>query len=206
MKLNDFLNTSKYLTQHSLSHNNVSHLPALPALASAHHLDLGDNAMISIAWDSFGALADLEELILSNNLLEFSAFLSAPKENVSARGTPNLQSLDLSTNRLEFPTFLTFGGATKLTKLSTLRLAENLLTDNSGLLEIGKLSALSVLDLRANHLETLRNLDLKHLRNLRTLDLSGNRFTVVPAELRFASALEALWLSGNPLGNLEKNK
>lgn len=177
---------------------------ALPALPSVQRLQFDHNQISWIDWDAFGALPNLKSLNLSSNQLEYSSFLPAPGENTSARGTPTLQTLDLSDNCLEILTLRNFGGPAVLGTLSTLLLAQNQISDNTALREIGKLHALSVLVLRANRLQTLHNLNLSYLSNLKALDLAGNQFTVVPQELRFAGALETLWLDSNPLHSLTK--
>lgn len=194
---------STVFTQRSLNNNNITNLFAFAALPNIQRLHLDHNKISWIDWDAFGALPQLRSIDLSGNQLEYSwSFRSAPKLNVSARGTPHLQALDLSENRLEMLTLQTFGGPTVLGVLSVLRLADNRFSDNSALHEIGKLTALSVLDLSANRLETLQNLNLSQLTNLRVLNLAGNQFTVVSQQLRFAGALENLWLDDNPLRSL----
>ena len=64
--------------------------------------------------------------------------------------------------------------------------------------EIGRLSALTELNLGDNHLTSL-SAEIGQLNSLEVLDLVGNQLTSVPAEIGQLTSLERLYLDGNQL-------
>ena len=87
----------------------------------------------------------------------------------------------------------------RLSALTELNLGDNHLTSLSA--EIGQLNSLEVLDLVGNQLTSVPA-EIGQLTSLERLNLNGNQLTSVPAEIGQLTSLEELGLGGNQLTSL----
>ncbi|KAF8488418.1 hypothetical protein JB92DRAFT_3101083 [Gautieria morchelliformis] len=114
------------LTHLSLSDNNLTFLPSLPALPNLSSLDLSSNLLISIP-TSLATLPSLKSLNLSHNMVDSVLGIYSQ--------IPSIISLNISSNRLD-----SLCGLERLKHLSRIDLRDNKVEDTD---EIGRLAVLS---------------------------------------------------------------
>ncbi|XP_043212117.1 chaoptin-like [Amphibalanus amphitrite] len=182
------------LTHASLAHNNITNITrdVFGFMPYIQLLDLSDNAIDYIDYDSLRSAVNLQTLNVSrNNLTELPAEL--------VQNLVSFRVLDVSHNHLtELPANLF-----RRTALQILRASHNNLTTFPGdcLSRVG--DTLCELDLSHNRIAILTDDLLHRLGHLARLDLSHNRILSVEAgALRGVRSLRRLDLSGNPLGDL----
>jgi Leucine rich repeat len=114
------------LSHLSLSDNNLTFLPSLPALPNLSSLDLSSNLLISIP-TSLATLPSLKSLNLSHNMVDSVLGIYSQ--------IPSIISLNVSSNRLD-----SLCGLERLQHLSRIDLRDNKVEDTD---EIGRLAILS---------------------------------------------------------------
>ncbi|RXT08756.1 leucine-rich repeat domain-containing protein [Ammoniphilus sp. CFH 90114] len=142
---------------------------------------------------SMSQIANLEGIELFENLssLYFADNHATPQTLEQISHLMQLHDLDLSGNHIEFVDYLE-----KLTKLKTLHLNRNSITDLSSLSSLTELSELSLIKNNISSIDILSN-----LTNLRTLRLDLNQIDDV-GSLSGLSELQELGLSGNHLESI----
>ncbi|XP_059086578.1 leucine-rich repeat and calponin homology domain-containing protein-like isoform X5 [Tigriopus californicus] len=166
-----------------LSKNKLNELPEeCTDFGSMEKLILYHNTIRSIP-DSVVYLRSLQFLDISRNQLSYLP--------PSICQLPCLQGLIVNNNRLvSLPEEIG-----RMQSLMELDASCNEITHLP--VQIGDLAALRALDLRRNHLQEIP-VEISYLQ-LTSLDLSGNRISVLPAELRFMTTVVDLNLGENPL-------
>lgn len=203
----------EYLQELCIADNQVTSLPeGLGKLVNLQKLDISENAITALPADVSGLTA-LQKLNAKRNKIdcipesatvtETGGFYSLTELNLahnqleswsSALWTSEaLQVVNLTANRLpEVPAEISY-----LYNLTHLHLNANRITVVAN--ELGQLAALDTLELSFNDLEAVPA-DLGYLAALRVLSLGYNRLSgeALP-DLSALSALEQLFLAGNPL-------
>ncbi|XP_037910640.1 leucine-rich repeat-containing G-protein coupled receptor 5 isoform X3 [Hermetia illucens] len=180
------------------------------------HLDLGSNNITYLAAKSFQTLQDLEELVLSDNIIakiDKDAFRGLIKlkrlslqncgltvvPSESFKSIPNLVSLQLNGNAL---THMDDGCLKYLQHLRSLRLEGNRL-DRVPTEALNGLKSLEALNLGNNYLSTISEGDFPHMHNLVVLLLKRNKVVEMRSgSLSNLTNLKVLELDDNLLTSL----
>ncbi|XP_056395479.1 transforming growth factor beta activator LRRC32-like isoform X2 [Hyla sarda] len=174
----------------------------ITALRSLRSLDIHGNSINYISKQLFDLLPEIEQINLKNNHIGFCH----PKETVNSTeticttfsGAQHLRHLNLQNNGIKHLPPKVF----QHTSLYSLDLSDNIgLNIHKGALTEVQQS-LQIMSLRRN-LMTDSQVNLPCVTWLKTLDLSGNRLTMIPANLQ-CSAIESLNLQNNSLRLLDE--
>ncbi|PIK62132.1 hypothetical protein BSL78_00952 [Apostichopus japonicus] len=157
-------------------------------MESLKTLYLSRNSLFFLSDDAFRGAENLEEIDISNNLLQL---IGEPFANLT-----HLEHLDLSHNAIEVIKRHAFANSQNLT---TLNLSSNSLTNGSIHAQSFRgLSSLRKLDLSDNQLYNIASGSLSHLTNLRWLSLSGNFLSEIDMSLwPRAGNLHSVFLTSN---------
>ncbi len=122
------------------------------------------------------------------------------KQEIDNKPFPNLEYLDLSNNKIRnFPRIIKF-----CTKLNTLLLSNNLLTNIDSITEINN-PTLFTLEFGTNKITALPEKLYKTIPNIKHIGLENNELKGVPTDLCFMKNLNKLTLNGNPIKLLRSN-
>lgn len=177
------------LTELVLSSNHLKSLPSgLGGLACLQKLDLSHNQLTSLP-DSLAKLTSLKVLDCSNNQLTgVPAGLSE---------MTNLEQLYLRHNKLRLLPQLC------APNLKELYLGNNQI-DQLESEQLASLSAISILELRENKIQSLPE-EITLLSTLTRLDLTNNDISILPASLSLLPNLTVLMLEGNSLRGIRRD-
>lgn len=180
----------------------VRQFPPLPIL----RLSLRDNSINPIEKAAFKYLYMLEYLDLSRNSLTHESLTSDTFEGKYVEN--EYEPVPIKVLKLGYNEFHSLGKDVfdHLSEhLETLELNNNPLNtiDQQTAIALTTLRKLRHLNLAETELSTLPEGLLHALPNLKVLILSGNQFSVVPAELQRAIVLEQLNINNNPITKLE---
>ncbi|XP_076045314.1 uncharacterized protein LOC143027721 [Oratosquilla oratoria] len=169
-----------------LASNRIRNLDNLSFYPTLRTLHLAKNLLDHVNEGTFEALADLQELVLSENQLHHLAIWWC-------RGLRSLRTLHLDANQLSH---MDLGCFTHTPQLTYLNLARNLLRLHDDIFPT--LPELTVLFLDHNNLGQVSRVLLSNLPNLDELHLSYNRIvTVHPKAFASLRNLRTLDLEGN---------
>lgn len=205
----ELLAAYEHLRQIDLSKNRIQDVTPLAGLRHVLRLNLSSNEIEDISSWREGTMAHLLRLDFGKNrmkalpplpypALQWANFAGNEIATCEAfTGHQTLETLDLSENRLE-----ALKGICDMPVLRVLNVASNRVTNVCGL---SRLPVLSSLDISKNSFETLGEGSwwAELARSLQSLRVEGNSIAESAAlgALSQLSALDALWVSANPLAD-----
>ncbi|XP_076054561.1 tsukushi-like [Oratosquilla oratoria] len=186
--------------------NRVGHLPQLPLMPNLTVFTMRHNGLSSMDEATFMNLPSLKKVDLSYNNLSYISLnrnIFKGRYNNSHPDPIGIEELDISHNLIGS---IDHHLMQHLPVLKKLALHHNPILDMTieMIRSIADLENLEELDLSFTQLHRLPQHFLVSLRSMKVLRLTGNHFTTVDPEIKFARSLQELHFDINPITTIRK--